>query len=77
MYDEAIKDPDYCVAGTHTQACTHTLECKPTHIVLTFKHMPGHASVHMSTAQKALYLCWSTQEREEQDSGICETKKDM
>ncbi len=54
------------MARTHTH--THTLKCKPTHIVLTFKHMPGHADVNMSTVQKALYLCRSEQEREEQDS---------
>lgn len=55
---------------------SHTLQCKPSQIALTFKHMPGHAGVHTNMVQKALYLCGSKWEKKEQDSTVRKTKEE-
>lgn len=47
---------------------SRTLKHQPAHIALTFKHMPGHADVHMSTVPEVLYLCGSEREKGAQDS---------
>lgn len=62
--------------NTQVTAC-HTLSnVNPSHIALSFKHMLGHADVHASTVPKALYLCRSEQDKEEQDNTGSRTKED-
>lgn len=47
-HNQAIKYPGYCMS--------HTLKCKPSHLALTFKHMPGHGGVHQHAAKSSLSL---------------------